>query len=70
MLPPVLPLQSAHDLSKEMARLSAKKERELQAKGYAMEGESHRSLLARLAHWWLSERPAPAEPGKQVPAPE
>lgn len=71
MLPPVLPPQSAHDLSREMARLSAKKEREQQARGYAMVDEPRRSLLARFAHWWLSERPAPADPvGEQVPAPK
>lgn len=62
MLPPVLPPQSAHALSREMARLSATKERELQAQGYAMADEPRRSLLARLARWWFSERPAPADP--------
>lgn len=67
MLPPVLPPQSAHDLSKEMARLSARKERELRARGYAMDAP-RRSLLVRFAHWWLSERPAPAEPAEQLPA--
>ena len=68
MLPPVLPPQAAHELSKEMARLSTKKEHELRARGYATADEPHRSLLARLAYWWLSERPAPIDPAEQLPA--